>query len=229
MALAHSPKIITDGLVLALDAGNTKSYPSSGTAWTDLSGNGNNGTLVNGVGYTSSNGGALTFDGSNDYVQLSIGNLWRSAAWSVNIWVYFDVISVTGFSDDRPLIHHGTAATRQGLHLISRNGIIYFGMFGDDLFGPAISANTWYNFVFTMNNSSYARQIYVNGTLTSSGTAGGPYVGGGSNTRMGGPVVGVMPQTYFDGRIPKLLLYNRVITADEVLQNYNALKGRYTT
>ena len=57
MSLAHSPRIITDGLVLCLDAGNTKSYPGSGTTWTDLSGQGNNGTLVNGVGYNGSNGG----------------------------------------------------------------------------------------------------------------------------------------------------------------------------
>jgi hypothetical protein len=62
MALSHSPKIITDGLVLCLDAGNPKSYPGSGTTWTDLSGNGNNGSLENGVGY---NGG---FFNGNDYV-----------------------------------------------------------------------------------------------------------------------------------------------------------------
>jgi hypothetical protein len=68
LALSHSPSIVTDGLVLCLDAGNPKSYPGSGTTWTDLSGNGNNGTLVNGVGYSGSNLGSLVFDGSNDYV-----------------------------------------------------------------------------------------------------------------------------------------------------------------
>jgi len=60
MALAHSPRIVTDGLVLCLDAGNAKSYPGSGTTWTDLSGNGNNGTLVNGVGYNGGSGGSLS-------------------------------------------------------------------------------------------------------------------------------------------------------------------------
>jgi hypothetical protein len=64
MAIFNNPRIITDGLVLALDAGNPKSYPGSGTAWTDLSGNGNTGTLVNGTGYNSGNGGSLVFDGS---------------------------------------------------------------------------------------------------------------------------------------------------------------------
>jgi len=66
VALSHSPKIVTDGLVLCLDAGNPKSYPGSGTTWTDLSGNSNNGTLVNGVGYNGSNLGSLSFDGVDD-------------------------------------------------------------------------------------------------------------------------------------------------------------------
>ena len=72
MSLNHGGKpIVTDGLVLCLDAANPKSYPGSGTTWTDLSGNGNNGTLVNGVGYNSDNGGSLSFDGVNDYVSKS--------------------------------------------------------------------------------------------------------------------------------------------------------------
>ena len=70
MGLAHSPRIVTDELVLALDAGNTKSYPGSGTTWTDLIGS-NNGTLTNGPTYSSDDGGSIVFDGSNDYVQLS--------------------------------------------------------------------------------------------------------------------------------------------------------------
>ena len=65
------PTIVTNGLVLHLDAGNPASYPGSGTTWTDLSGNGNDGTLVNGVGYDSANGGSLVFDGVNDYAYTS--------------------------------------------------------------------------------------------------------------------------------------------------------------
>ena len=67
-AAASGPNIVEDGLVLALDAGNTKSYPGSGTTWTDLSGKGNNGTLTNGPTFDSGNGGAIFFDGGNDYV-----------------------------------------------------------------------------------------------------------------------------------------------------------------
>ena len=71
MSLFHSPSLVTSGLVLCLDAGNPKSYPGSGTTWTDLSGRGNHGTLVNGPTFNSANGGSIVFDGSNDYVELT--------------------------------------------------------------------------------------------------------------------------------------------------------------
>ena len=68
MATLYSPKIVTNGLVLCLDAGNNKSYPGSGTTWNDLSGNNNTGSLVNGPTFTGSFGGSVAFDGVNDYV-----------------------------------------------------------------------------------------------------------------------------------------------------------------
>ena len=71
MGLAHSPRIVTDGLVLCVDAANTKSYPGSGTTWTDISGKGHNGTLTNGPTFSSDNMGGIVFDGSNDAVTLS--------------------------------------------------------------------------------------------------------------------------------------------------------------
>ena len=70
MALSHSPKIVTDGLVLCLDAGDGKSYSGSGTTWYDRSGNGNNGILVNGPTFDSNNRGAIVFDGVNDHVSI---------------------------------------------------------------------------------------------------------------------------------------------------------------
>ena len=85
--LGSSGPIITSGLVLFLDAGNTSSYPGSGTTWTDLSGNGNNGTLTNGPTYTSSNGGAIVFDGINDFVN-SGSSISLPGDISVFAWVY---------------------------------------------------------------------------------------------------------------------------------------------
>ena len=79
MGLAHSPRIVTDELVLALDAGNTKSYPGSGTTWTDLSGNGNDGTLLNSPTFNSANGGYLDFDGTNDYVNCGNSSVFNQS------------------------------------------------------------------------------------------------------------------------------------------------------
>ena len=70
MTIGYGPTVVTDGLVLALDAADRNSYPGSGTTWTDLSGNGNNGTLDNSVTYTSNNGGGLSFDGTDEIVLL---------------------------------------------------------------------------------------------------------------------------------------------------------------
>ena len=74
MALAHSPSTVMNGLVLCLDAANSKSYPGSGDTWFDLSGRGNNGTLVNGVGYDSGNGGSFSLDGVDDYSSVPSTN-----------------------------------------------------------------------------------------------------------------------------------------------------------
>ena len=72
MGLAHSPRIVTDGLVLCVDAASKRSYPGTGTTWTDLKG-GNNGTLTNGPTFSSANGGSVVFDGTNDYTNF--GNI----------------------------------------------------------------------------------------------------------------------------------------------------------
>lgn len=81
------PTIITDGLVLYLDAANPKSYPTTGTTWSDLSGNENNGTLINGPTFNLSNNGSIVFDGVNDYGSLgnSLGNGFSQI--TVNAWI----------------------------------------------------------------------------------------------------------------------------------------------
>ena len=84
MGVFAGPEVVEDGLVLALDAGNTKSYPGSGTTWTDLSGNGNNGTLTNGPTYSSSNGGSIVFDGVNDFVDISNSFQVSTVVWNDN-------------------------------------------------------------------------------------------------------------------------------------------------
>ena len=86
MATDYNPSIVTDGLVLCVDAANTKSYPGSGTTWTDISSKGNNGTLTNGPTFSSGNGGAIVFDGTNDYVDFGsqVANLSTS---TISFWI----------------------------------------------------------------------------------------------------------------------------------------------
>ena len=229
MPINYCPRIVTDNIALYLDAGNTKSYSGSGTTWTDISSKGNNGTLTNGPTFSSGNGGAIVFDGTNDYVSETSGlsDSFLQGDWSISFWANFDTVNTgTGGANDRPLLHHGSSATRKGLHLTNRSSKIKFGLYADDMNSSQnLIADTWYNFVFTLNNTSYLKQIYINGLLDASGTGGGAYTGTGSNTRIGGKVLGF--GLYFDGNMSIVAAYNRVLTALEVKQNYNAIKGRF--
>ena len=83
MALAHSPRIVRDGLALYLDAANTKSYPGSGTTWKDLSGKGNNGTLTNGPTFSSDDGGSILVDGSNDFISIPFAG----GVYCIDFWI----------------------------------------------------------------------------------------------------------------------------------------------
>ena len=228
MALAHSPRIVRDSLALYLDAANTKSYPGSGTTWRDICGKNNDGTLTNGPTFSSDNLGCIVLDGTNDYVSETSGlsDSLLQGNWSISFWVNFDVVNTSGSGNDRPLLHHGSSATRKGLHITNRSSVIRYGLYSDDIDSTqSLTADTWYNFVFTLNNTSYLKQIYINGLLDISGTGGGAYTGTGSNTRIGGRLLTF--GLYFDGNISNVSAYNRVLTAAEVKQNYDALKGRF--
>jgi hypothetical protein len=228
MGLNHSPRIVTNGLTLYLDAANPKSYPGSGTTWSDLSGNGNNGTLTNGPTFDSGNGGSIAFDGSNDYVSETTGlsdSFWQGN-WTACFWVNFDTLNTTTGSSDKTLLQHGTSTTRSGLHLTQRNSRIHFGLYADDLQATTVlSTGNWYNVVFTLNNSTFVKQNYLNGTLDNSHTGGGAYIGSGNNSRIAGVVLSF--GLHFDGYMSNCSFYNRVLTASEIQQNYNATKGRF--
>jgi hypothetical protein len=230
MACFSGPEIINEGLVICLDATNIRSYPGSGTTWTDLSGSGNNGTLTNGPTYSSLNNGSIVFDGTNDYVaSTGLTDAFLQANWTASFWVNFDTLNTgaAGVStNDKPLLHHGTAATSSGLHLTQRNTRLLLGLYGNDLSGNrTLTTAAWYNCVFTLNNTTLIRQIYINGSLDASGTGSGAYVGTGNNARIAGPVLGF--GLHFDGFMPFCSFYNRVLTAAEISRNFNALRGRY--
>ena len=215
-------------IVLYLDAANTNSYSGEGTTWTDLSGQSNNGTLINGPTYNSGNGGSLVFDGSNDYVSetSALSDSFLQGNWTISLWVNFDIINTGGSSFDKILIQHGSASGNKGLHLVQRNSTIRFGLYGNDLNSSAtVSVNTWYHITFTLNNTTRVKQIFINGSLDNSHTGSGAYTGTGSNTRIGGKVL-TFGNT-FDGKMASVIAYSEVLTSSQIADNYDAFKDRY--
>jgi len=214
MALGHGPRVVTQGLVLALDAADVSSYPGSGTTWTDLSGNGNNGTLVNGVGYS---GGSLSFDGVNDYVQTNLNTHYSQITLST--WALR-----TDTNTFRSLIgkYRGDPPQTESYELLFNNsaGIRFHVTSSSIDYNNSTTTGVWYNIVGTYNGTT--AKIYLNGMEVSSGnrTAGVNSV----NFRIGASPRGT---NYNNGNIAQVSIYNRALTESEIRQNFNALRGRF--
>jgi hypothetical protein len=228
MAFNFSPKIVTSGLVLYLDAANTRSYPGSGTAWNDLTVNGNNGVLTNGPTFNSSNGGSIVFDGSNDFVQIPAINVGLN--FTVCIWARPNLTS-------RQLLFSNSYRyfTNEGfLFNIGNNGTDIFLSIGQDQEVAVsttgyVSANTWFYGCATFNGTT--ARLFVNGLETLYSTQSGSISTILYNTNpayLGRWLLnGTTTYDLFSGRIGITQLYNRTLSATEVLQNYNATKNRY--
>jgi hypothetical protein len=230
MATLYSPKIVTDGLVLCLDSGNTKSYTSGSTTWNDLTGNNNTGSLINGPTFTSSFGGSIVFDGVNDYVTLPTGFISSLTACTISCWFYYvDNGNWTRVFD------FGTGTTFY-MFLTPKQpggGIRFAITTGGNSAGSeklldaptsVLTSNTWYNVVLNLNGS--VGNLYLNGNfIVSNSIALTPNSLGSTTQNYIGKSQYADP--YFLGNFATMLIYNRVLTASEVLQNYNANKGRF--
>ena len=218
MAIFYNPRTITDGLVLCLDAGNSKSYPGSGTTWTDLSGRGNTGTLTNGPTYSSANGGSLSFDGVNDYVDLGTqSNLTGITNLTVCGWSRGSGYIATRYYN----------TTDDNGWMLSRDGLQ--GRKNDSAFisvpsGYSFSENEWVYTVGVISGDIWS--VYVNGILRNSVNAGDGATVFANNVMY----MGAIPHfsVYSNIRIPQVSVYNRALTAAEISQNYNALKSRFS-
>jgi hypothetical protein len=218
MALLHSPRIVTDGLVLCLDAASRQSYPGSGTVWRDLAGS-NNGTLTNGPTFSSANGGNIVFDGSNDFIEIaettSITQITTNV--TVSMWIFNSIWKEANF------IEGGTS----GLVFWSTPGYDNKLRWGLQNSGSQNVANrnfsqiinTWYNIVGTYNGSQL--RFYYNGVLDSITNASILFTN--NSYKIGTGVDG-----YMNGRVSSVSIYNRALTPIEILQNYNATKGRFS-
>jgi len=220
MGIGYGPRVVTDGLVLALDAGDTNSYPGSGTTWTDLSGNGNNGTLVNGPTYSD---GSIVFDGINDYVSL-VDNLGDPQQFSVSFWCYPTELNVdAGNNYRRIFLTLGSTTNTGNVILIEQGGNISFRIPGgstNNFTASGFSGINQWGYVTCVYNQSH-RQIYFNGVFKSQLAEAGVTVDFGS------PQI-VDPSNFiFKGNIAIFKIYNKALTASEIQQNFNALRGRF--
>jgi hypothetical protein len=225
MSLLHSPKIVTDGLVLCLDAANRKSYPGSGTTWLDRSGNGNNGTLVNGTAFSSANAGSLVLDGVNDHgtipnsstlrppTELTV-SMWAKASTFTSQWnrllgqdpyngAYL-IFLETGGKLIRALHYANGSEVRCNTNV-------------------EISSTVFKHIVFTFKMGDAIRSFFDGVASTTVSLPAGTFTYNTVNQFYFGHI----GSNWFNGQISNISVYNRALSATEIQQNFNATRGRY--
>ena len=220
MALQHNPSVVTSGLLLCLDAANPRSYPGTGTVWSSAAGNSATGTLTNGVTYSSSNTGIMIFDGIDDRVNV-VNSLPSLSNLTIEIFLKTSVVDGTQniFLDQFfSLRYEINSNNKFNIHLGNGSSWAYTTLPST----TTVVANTWYQTVWTWNGSTAT--MYVNGasenTLSSAA----------SSSTTGNITLGQhTPDTSYAwaGSMGSVKIYNVALTAEQVLQNFNATRGRY--
>ena len=204
--------IITNGLVLNLDAGFTPSYSTSGVTWYDLSNSGNNGTLTNGPTYSTDGGGTIVFDGADDYVGWGNNPLsGLTSSITYDIWVKFIGAAQNAFT--LSCFNFRVYHQNNSVWYISGTGT------GDRNISWTYTTN-WVNFVYSFDGTNHI--CYINGTTYTVNSGGG--LSSQSNLQISGRNSGSLP---LNGNIAITKVYNRGLTSTEILQNYNAQKTRF--
>lgn len=236
MGVSGGPDVVTDGLVLALDAGNVKSYAGSGTTWVDLSGNNFSGSFTNGPTYSSENGGTIVFDGTNDYVNVSNPQLLNPATGSFTIEYWCKMATTVGpASASCALEARGT--NLYGFLCIAHINSGKMRLFVNDNVTPGqnvyecttspVQINVWNHQAMVVDRLSQQITFYYNGTqtgnkvtITDTGSIdpGAGYVYWVGGDKGGAPM---------EGNLPILRQYSRVLSPQEIQQNFNATRGRF--
>jgi hypothetical protein len=215
--------IITSGSVIYLDAGMANSYPGSGTTWTDLSETGYNSNLVNSPTYTTANGGAIIVDGSNKYINVGTFNY---SIFTLCLWVY-PAATQNQYADIFDNNHTGNQNFNCQQN-VSNTNQYDFAMIGASNSSSTgffnLTANTWSFLSFSWDNDKV--RGYINGVLIGTGASATPnYVS--PYLRLGAWAGFGNISRFWNGRYGAFYAYNRVLTASEILQNFNAQKQRY--
>jgi hypothetical protein len=240
--------IVTNGLVMYLDAGSRMSYTSGSTTWSDLSGNNNSGSLTNGPTFSTGNGGSITFDGTNDYVSTPLTNV-NNVNFTYSVWfktsttqksgvigirrqACFTTCDVCTWYQAQLYITGDANAGTAGNYLVwNQFNYCNGGFQGDRSYfynTQSVTDGNWKNVVITSDSTSTV--IYLNNSVISTlgGTATAPKeaatftIGAADNYPSG-----ILAGYYFTGNIAQTLFYNRSLSATEVQQNYNATKTRF--
>ena len=221
MGLTHSPRIATDGLLFCVDAANARSYPGTGTTWTDLVG-GNNGTLTNmdASNYSNDNRGALSFDGTDELVTTS----YNGGPTNYSIECIFSSDNTAASSS--VVFGRGTLASQVGVTILINGGNLFFWVNGTSgQFQKTYSADEVIHLIVNSDGAAC-----INGEIENISWTNHPntvtWPSSSNYFFMGGT-----PETPFlklSGKIFISRLYNKSLTNDEMRQNYLATKGRYT-
>lgn len=229
--------IVTDGLVLIVDAGYTVSYPTTASTWYDISGGNITGTLTNGPTFSSTRSGSIVFDGTNDYVTFGNQNLGIDlTSKSFCAWVNLSAslsnptsIMDKQFDNTPPSSNYGG----WGFWIGSDRKLWWWSMPNQDIRdngSATIGTNVWTHIAITYNASTKTAAFYINGALNSSVTNAN-IVDQSSGTQPLSIAVARLGQVnqagYLNGAIANVFAYNRVLTAAEILTNYNAQKSRF--
>lgn len=226
------PNIVTNGLVLYLDAANRESYVSGSTTWRDLSGTRNNGTLVNGVGFSENSAGSLVFDGINDLINhtrvvMSTGltyNAWIITTSTKSTKTYTGNAAINVIGDTTGQVWNGFGVTDGKVNYNNARKNASWAQYTSSI---SVNTGNW-NYITVTHNTNETVNLYVNGTLDSTF----------NNTSTGGFNIwvytafniigkGYSSGDYFTGSIANVSIYNRALSATEVLQNYNSTKARF--
>ena len=244
MGYSFGGPIVTSGLILSVDGADNNSYPDSGTTWTDLI-NSRNGTLTNSPSFTTDKGGAIDFDGSNDYVTFgdddafSFGDGSNDSPLSIDAWINMDdatnfTVLVKGTYQNTGEFHFRTNASDK-LHLVLYEGASYQAQLPDtaqtSLEGQWINVTATYNGVGG-GSANEGIKFYINSAIQATSAATG-----GSYTAMENGSVALeigresrtsaSSYTYSNGKIACVRLYGKELSQNEINQNFNAQRSRF--
>ena len=233
MAFNYSPKIVTNGLVLCLDAGNVKSYVSGSTSWNDLTSNQNVGTLTNGPTFNTGSGGSIVFDGVDDYVNLGTSinfSNYNTSGFTISFWVKVNsTIQTNKYLFSKPN-NAGTDNQFSVIYGYVANTYELYGGAGGVGANQTIRTNSQIN----VNDTNWHNLTYSVGTTTTgyldsvikftNNYASLTYVSSTNNNYLTAFNAGGF---YLNSNISTMQLYNRILSSTEILQNYNATKTRF--